>query len=60
MSRQGTARTLTVPMVVCAACVFSLSCWQVVERGGLGWLFGRRDKIVAVHKAKGEYFDLQN
>jgi hypothetical protein len=57
---QGTARTLTVPMVVCAACLFSLACWQVVERGGFGWLFGRKDKIAAVYKAKGEYFDLQN
>lgn len=60
MFMQGTARNLTVPMVVCAACLFSLACWQVVERGGFGWLFGRKDKTAAVYKAKGEYFDLQN
>ncbi|KAH3950215.1 hypothetical protein HBI56_007830 [Parastagonospora nodorum] len=59
-SRFGTARTLTVPMAVCAACLFSLACWQVVERGGFGWLFGRKDKVAAVYKAKGEYFDLQS
>jgi hypothetical protein len=59
MTMQGTARFLTVPLVVCAACIFGLACWQVVERGGFGWLFGRANNIAKAKKPKGEYVHLQ-
>jgi hypothetical protein len=56
---KGTARMLTVPLVVCATCICGLACWQVVERGGFGWLFGRTGNIAEAKKPKGEYVDLQ-
>jgi hypothetical protein len=60
MALQGTARILTVPLIVCATCIFGLACWQVVERRGFGWLFGRIDNISEAKKPKGKYIDLQD
>lgn len=47
---QGMARTLTIPLVLCAICVFGMAHWQVREKGGFRWLFDHSDSIIATYK----------
>jgi hypothetical protein len=57
--KQKTGRIITIPLVGCAACMFGIAFWQIRERGGMGWLFGRRSKVAAAYETKGEYIDMQ-
>jgi hypothetical protein len=59
MIGQRTARALTLPLVACAACLLGIASWQILQQGGFGGLFGRRDAVVEVDKSTGEYIDLQ-
>lgn len=56
---QGIARALTIPLVACSVCIFGIAYWQMRVQGGLGWLFGRNDKIIAAYKPKGDYIGLK-